>query len=517
LVSTWSTPPVKAVELFIAGALGPVRDHAAFYWGTAIYGWLDPFFLSIYPGLLVAALAIAAIVLRRTGWKLVAIALIGGFVLALGSRTPLLRLFYDLRLFSSFRYPEKFLILAIVPLTAFAAYAFDRLVDGDGEIARVALVIAAIVSIVCAILIAFASRDSYANAFIRFWEIYVHPLRYPMAQLSARAWTLGLLRALAVVALLLMRMRMRADAWARVALLLLVVDLGIERPSLAETVPSTFFRQRPASVPPFPPGVRLFHQADWYSGIPIARSYFDRPEMYWVLRNGAYPHMNAVFGIPSALNRDIDRTSLLPTADLVAAMSDVRGLARRWVERLAAISNVGYRAVFMPPERAGRGVSIRPIVFVPVAGNPRFYFAGDIGRCVSRADLVRFLLAPPWPRRAACIAATPFVPSGGEVLEVTERSNAARLRVRASGEALLVISITRHKYWHASIDGAPAALLPVNLAYQGLRVRAGDHAIELWYDNPLIRWFGLLSAVALLVTLALAAKPTTEKREPTTS
>ena len=70
LVSSWSTPPVKALELLVPGALGFTGEHAAFYWGTAVYRWLDPFFLSIYPGLLTAALALSALLLRRRGWTI---------------------------------------------------------------------------------------------------------------------------------------------------------------------------------------------------------------------------------------------------------------------------------------------------------------------------------------------------------------------------------------------------------------------------------------------------------------
>jgi len=330
LVSLWSTPPIRASELFVPEALGYTGDHATFYWGTALYRALDPFFLSIYPGLMIAALAVGAILLRRRGWIWAAGALAAGFLLAIGSHTPLLQLLYDLRLFSSFRYPEKFLILAIVPLTVFGAIAFDRLLEGDEPLRRMAMGIAGAVAIVCGVLTVVALGPSYPDSFARFWGIAIHPAHNIMAAISLTTWALGFARAVAIVALLFFCRRMRSDRWALVAIAVLVVDLGIERPSVAETIDHEFFSARPATVPAIPPGVRLFHQADWYGTAGIARLYFDRPEEYWVIRNGAFPLFSAAWSIAPVLNRDIDRTALLPAADLLDAMAALRQRTQHW-------------------------------------------------------------------------------------------------------------------------------------------------------------------------------------------
>jgi hypothetical protein len=502
LVSTWSTPPIRAAELVVPGALGPTGQHAAYYWGTAVYGWLDPFFLSIYPGLLTASLAIAALLLRRRGWIVVATAVAGGFLLALGSHTPLLRILFDARLFSSFRYPEKFLILVIVPLTIFAAFAFDRLIEGDERLARVAMIVVMVTASLCAILIVVTFSPAYIDAFIRFWHIEVHPQRRAIASLSLAVWSSGLARALGVAVLLYLRKRMRAEIWAGVAIAVLVIDLGIERPRVAETVEREFFSQRPAAIPPARTDVRLFHQADWYGFTGISRAYLDLPEMYWVIRNGVYPHVTATYGIETALNHDVDRTALLPTSDLLDAMQMLRARNPRWYEPLMAMSNAAYRAMFLPMTAAGRGKSIRPIIFVPAPSNPRFYFADSVAP--SRDFLAR-LANNQWTKRIAFVDGV-SIDAGGDVLQASQRSHSAHLRVRSAGNALLVCSITRHKYWRATIDGRPAELLPVNVAYQALRVPPGLHEIDLQYENPLVRWFGMVSLVTLLVVLIAAIR-----------
>ncbi len=514
LVSTWSTPPLKAIELLVPGVLGSAAEHARFYWGTAKYNWLDPFFLSIYPGLLTSALALGALTLRRRGALAVSLALVAGLLLAFGRHTPLLGLMYDARLFSSFRYPEKFLILAVVPLTFFAACAFENVVEGDEAARRRAIVVTSIGAAICAILALFTISPSYTDAFIRFWSIEVHPLRGAMAAMSARAWLLGLARAICIIALLLLRKRMRADLWSRAAVAVLVIDLAIERPVVAETIEHRFFAERPGSVPQYAPGTRVFHQADWYGATAIARSYFDLPEMYWVIRNGAYPHMNAVWGIDNALNRDIDQTALLPTAELLAAMRELRQRTPRWVEPVAAISNARYRALFSPLAQAGRGESIRPIVFVPLPPSARFYFADRASRCAGRADFVSLAASSEWTPRSACVEADVSPrPAEGQVLAAAETSSSAHVRVRATGDALLVCSITRHKYWRALVDGRASVLIPANVAYQALRIPAGLHDVELRYDNPLLRWCGVVSLAALIAVLFLAIIPNRDRAQ----
>ncbi|GAC1437370.1 MAG: hypothetical protein NVSMB68_09320 [Thermoanaerobaculia bacterium] len=513
LVSTWSTPPVKALELIIPRALGSGGEHARFYWGTAKYRWLDPFFISIYPGLLTTALALSALLLRRRGTALIAAAIVGGFVLAIGSHTPLLRMLYEMRLFSSFRFPEKFLILAVVPLTLFAAFAFDQLLKGDDALARLAIAFACVIGAACAVLAVLALSPSYVNAFVRFWSIEVHPLREAMAALSLRAWLFGLIRALSVVGLLAARKRMRVEAFARLAVALLVVDLAVERPLVAETIDKSFFARRPSTVSAIPRGVRLFHQADWYGATAVARAYFDMPEMYWVLRNGAYPHTGAAFGIESALNRDIDQTALLPTAELLDALRELRRRTPLWVERMAAISSAGYRAVFVPVPLAGRGETIAPTVFLPMPSNPRFYFADRVVHCGSRAQLVASLADASWTPRTACGDGPSFIPGPGEVLAARQRSHSAHLRVRAASAALLVCSITRHKYWSASIDGRGVPLVGANLAYQALLIPAGLHDVELRYDNPLVRTFGVVSLVALITIVILVIIPERDRTQ----
>ena len=68
---------------------------------------------------------------------------------------------------------------------------------------------------------------------------------------------------------------------------------------------------------------------------------------------------------------------------------------------------------------------------------------------------------------------------------------------------LVIVSITRHKYWHATVDGRAARLIPVNLQYQGLVVPTGRHTIRMEYRNPLLFAGGVVSLGTVLLLLVL--------------
>jgi hypothetical protein len=443
--------------------MGPAAEHARFYWGTARYGWLDPFFLSIYFGVIAVALALAGLA-RRLPYSLWIIALLLlSIILAIGKATPLLRLLYEAGIFSSFRFPEKFLILGIFPLTAFAAFAFDA-ARKDGAVARVAMMIAAVVTVAGVVLLSITRSDVYPEAFADFWRIGIHPLANAMADASAATWlSIAARGAAAIVGLALIK---RAPS---VAVAVLAIDLGWQRWSIAETIDGDFFREKPAIVSTLPAGERLFHQADWYGASPIARQYFDLPEMYWVIRNGLFPVTGAAWNVATVLNRDIDQTFLKPTAELNRAMETRRANGdARWFQSMMAMSGARYRAMYLPLE--GGGLNVRPIIIVPVPSNGPF------------------VLQPA---------------GGGAVQSVVSSSNRVRLNVSAATDTLLTLAITRHKYWRATIDGRDAPLLPANIAFQALRVPQGSHQIELRYRNPLFAIFGNVSIATVLVLLAM--------------
>jgi hypothetical protein len=202
----------------------------------------------------------------------------------------------------------------------------------------------------------------------------------------------------------------------------------------------------------------------------------------WLTRNALRHYSAGAWGFRGALDIDIDETDLLPTHDLLDAMRDLgRSGYAHWSEPYALLSNVRYVIDY----RDGAAVD-DPIRITRIANQGRYWFARQLSR-----NLVR---------TGSAIVRAPFVPAAARITGSSETASSATLDVDAAGTAFLVITITRHKYWRAAIDGRDAPLVPANIAYQGLVVPAGRHRIELRYRNPLIGWSAGVSGI----TLALA-------------
>ena len=49
------------------------------------------------------------------------------------------------------------------------------------------------------------------------------------------------------------------------------------------------------------------------------------------------------------------------------------------------------------------------------------------------------------------------------------------------------VTSSRSKGWRAAINGRPAGVLPANYLFMAVRVPAGEHILELAYDEPCLR------------------------------
>lgn len=78
------------------------------------------------------------------------------------------------------------------------------------------------------------------------------------------------------------------------------------------------------------------------------------------------------------------------------------------------------------------------------------------------------------------------------------------MTVTALGRSYLVVSVTPHKYWRATVDGRPEELYVTNVGYQGLWIPDGRHVVALAYSNPLVTLGAIVSICALLALGGLA-------------
>jgi hypothetical protein len=525
LVETWSMPWAKLTELVFPNILGRIGLES-FYWGTRLYEpQPTPFLYNIYPGFFATALAAAGFIVRPRGGRFVLILFAASVLVAAGGHTPLLRMLYDAGIATSIRYPEKFLLIAVFAMTIFAARLLDAVLAGDDR-GRFATASFALSAALIAAGVSLFGLTPYANGvWLGTFGLPENEFTTRVAALAWTDWQVAALRGFLLFALLWWLPRASRPLWIAAATLFVCVDVGKIAQQINPRVPAEFFTAVPEAAGALPPrrdAYRIFHEADWDAGGEERGRYFSDPvASYYVVRNGLFPPAPAAYGIRSVLERDYDETALLPSRDLLDAMSLVKdaGIAGWW-RPFMAMSNVWYRAAFRPfgaeyQRIQGDYTRVQPVDFLETGRFPRYYFADEIRPISGLDQFVETIVRGGVSERVAFIPQRQFqlLPGHGRVVSVEETPNSATINVVADETAFLVISITPHKYWHVTIDGRRVETLPTNIAYQGVVVPPGRHRIALRYRNRVIVAAFPISAAAFAVlgAAALLVRPRSER------
>jgi len=210
---------------------------------------------------------------------------------------------------------------------------------------------------------------------------------------------------------------------------------------------------------------------------------------YWSQRTALFPFMPALYGLRTVYELDINLTTLRPTADLVQSLWEALR-AGAPIRPFMLMGNAEYLVLPGRPIRVARGPTL-----------PRYWFADQVVPIRNREEFVRDLATQHRSDRTVWSAAALPPLSPGEILEAKEFSNRAKVKVKAAGQALLVASVTPHRYWHVTIDGKPAQLMIANIGLQAVIVPAGSHTIRFEYFNPLFAICGAISIISLLISI----------------
>jgi Bacterial membrane protein YfhO len=523
LVSSWSMPWAKFAELVYPNFLGHISiDRVLYYWAGGLYpGMGSPFLFNIYSGLLITALAAAAFFVRPRGGRFVLIICIFSALIALGGHTPFLGWLYKAGIAQSIRYPEKFILMAIFAALLLGVQMLDRLLARDTAVRDAAMGFVLATAMV-AVFFAVAGFTPYFAKGMRYvWGLGTGPNATKMIGLAHTGWIVAAVRCLILFALLRFAFSMKRWLWVVLAGIFVTADLAPVMYEINPRMPSRFFLEEPKALRDFHPdfkAFRIFHEADWYGREPQATPYFSAGDnVYWIVRNGILPMLPAGYGLQMVIDRDYDKTALLPSLDLIDSVWDVKRSGRSdWWRPIAAMSNAWYRAQYRPFEAEKKRVKgnlkeAQAIEFEYIPERyPRYYFADEVTTIKDRHDFVnRLKVAGQHSLKAAFITEPGFVPAQGVVRGVRETANTATIDVETQGRSFLVMSVTPHKYWRITIDGKPARALVTNIGYQGVVVPRGRHRVEMRYRNDLIvigMWISAGAAVLLLAALALSRK-----------
>lgn len=513
LVTAWSMPVVRPLELIYRNLFGHISvGRTMYYWGGNLYpGMGVPFLFNIYFGLLLISMIVAGFFVKQRGRLLLLLVLPISFILALGGHTPLFDFLYETGLAKSVRYPEKYSLMGVFLLIVFASTVFDRILRRDREVAKSALGFAMAATVFAMAILAFALSPLFPDYFTKIWRIGQADVPKAM-ELIRDDWFGAMWRGLALCFLLwIASFRNVGRVWVGAVLVLLFVDLAPLSRQVLPRMPRSFFTEPPIArtLAPNRSEYRIFHEIDWYGQSDIAKRYFStRDAVYWVVRNGIFPMTPATWGFYTVLERDYDKTALLSTVDLTDAMWKIRDRGqKRWQQILMAMSGARYRARYNPYEdewkrTGGRMQRSAPVRFEETAGNERYYFAEQLEPYRGMEDFIDRLVKERFPPKVAFVPMKTFSPASGRVVAKIENFNDVTLDVEASGNSYLVVAITPHKYWSATMDGKLTPLHVTNIGYQGVVVPKGRHTVKLTYRNTVVFWSVVVTSVSFVLLLA---------------
>ena len=518
LVKAWSLPWAKLAEMIYPNFLGHIAvDRVMWYWAGGLYpGMGSPFLFNIYSGLVIFSLAVAGFFVRPRGGRFVLILCLFSLLIALGGHTPLLRWLYDAGIATSIRYPEKFILIAVFAVVVFGTQMLDRLLRGDEQVRDAALGFVLATTMVAALIALSGFTPYYGDVFRKVWGLSGGAAK-KMVALSHQGWMIAALRGVILFGLLWSVRTIRRPLWLGALTLFVVADLFPVVHQLNPRMPARFFTDPTPAQKQFPPNreaFRVFHEADWYGQEETARRYFSTGEaVYWVVKNGLFPMTPVNAGLRMVIERDYDKTSLIPTIDFIDSVWDVKRAGRTdWWEPFVAMSNAWYRGVYKSFDAEKKRVNgdmkaAQAIEFIPLEKHPRYYFADQLVTIRDRKDFVKKLVDGSYSKRAAFVHRPSFVPASGTVHGYRETANTATIDVESFGRGYLVLSVTPHKYWRATIDGAPAELAVTNIGYQGVVVPGGRHRVEMRYRNDLAAGAAKISLAAAVLLLGGALLP----------
>jgi hypothetical protein len=448
VASSWSMAPLRPLELIVPSVFGRFTPEAVYFWASDHPSHI-PWLFSWYSGMLAAALAIAGFVHRIRGWIFTAA------VCAVSYAFAVYPLVYRLG-FHSIRYPEKFFFAGAFMLIVFAAIAADRFLV-DASFRRTTLLVSVGFIFVAAGALAFA----YSPLFPRVWHLtgYFEDL----LREAREGGMTTLMTASALALILLLRER------PRIALPLLcafvLADLGPRGYGLAPRIDGHFY-DAPAIASKIPPGARLYNDAAWrVMMLPQPRIAYD--DRWPRMRNAMFTEMQALWGFDSVLELDVTGTMLLPSGELSRA--------------------------FWNAELGGHGDVARQIL--DIAGVTYVIALRDSTSPTDPATVVPFHGQGPWR-----------IEGPGRILRAHQSANTMDFDVDAAGISRLVMAVTRHRYWQATIDGVPATIRPANIAFQAIDIPPGRHAVAMRYWNPLVVICGAVSLISALFLAVVALR-----------
>ncbi len=520
--AAWSVPWRRLPELWVPAYLGriDVLDARA-YWGNAIVDEGFPYQPSLYFGIPALALAAAALASpsrgalpRRARTCLLALATVG-LLVSLGRHLPGFALLYRaLPPLRVFRFPEKLLLLAVLPVALTAGWSVHRIARGSAaRVRRTTAIVAGCAALVCGGLCLAIAAGAMAGGLPR--------LLLARGEAAAAAHlTQVLLRATVIALAVPLALALRAWPPPRQALLLAAIvtaDLLAAGRAVNPVTPERWFL-RP------PPALAAVRQATgdgrFFTTQQRAESLLAPPgaDAAWAYRRDRFvfvDYLAASYRVPVVFHSDFH--SLAPPRTVMLGRMVWR---LPWERRLPLLSAAAVQSILMPP--AGRPAGLEPAGVVDDPGGPalqllrnldaapRFRWIGSWRAVPTPDEALHAMLGRGYdPRRHVVVEDRARrdqlrpCPQAASVSAREPTPNRALVTVTTACPGYLVVADSWSDGWRYRLDGSPVAPVHADVAFAAIALPAGEHRVERVY-RPLSLVLGCALSALTLVAMAVA-------------
>ncbi len=533
----WSLHPLSLLQLGLPLFLVDLPLRAE--WRQALFEGREPFLESVYIGLPALALAGVALLGRaRHALFLTGVAVLSGLV-ALGRHT----VFHTAAVvllppLATLRFPQKATIVTALALALLAGLGFEAWSSPDFWRSRWGFVLglaAAAIAALSALAGVLFGAEHLGQATLLPVSEAGAPYRELFAPVAGQLAGAALCAtAVLVAAALAARGRCPARPSAVAAGVLAVASLVSAHRSLHPTAPAELIASRSPILQILRPGLLTRVLTYSYGAVPGSSERYlgrriahlvDAVPRGWSYREGVsfglqqylpapMPTRYGIFGSFDVDQRGLypkglDELTRLPWALDEAPAARTRLLQLGGVTHVVALHTKGFEAL----REVARFPSVyaEPIrVFRVEEPLPRTYMAEGV-RVVPDGDALAALVDPRFDFRREVLLAEgppprrPGSDSAGESRVVSYLPDRVQLEVSARRAAVVVLLDSYDPGWRAWVDGQPARLLRVNVAFRAVAVPAGDHRVEMRYRPPaLFLGLALSALTALTALLAMA-------------